>query len=188
VASTVFGVTGCSGTATNLSASLPDVQALEVDPKESYAELIEDSDLVVVGTITQVTAELHGSETPDAANAPELVLDTIRVEFTISPHDGAEDVAFAEAVTVRSDVTQNVLAEINAARLPSETMLFALTGPLDEWGYVCTSGDRALCGLAEREGQWWSPLAPEAAPLAKDPVQPREGVVALEQDHGSDQP
>lgn len=173
-------LSGCgpsTPTSGDLYAQLPIVLGSEVDPVESITELFSRSDLVVIGTVTKVEVVDLGESRPAADEAPNLVVQEFRTEITIQPRGGGEPVVVGLWGESGGEQGQQVRDAITHASLPTGLAVFALQGPVDDWGYFCVSAQVYWCPLEVVDGTWHSPRQPDSdTGMAKDPVQPGTNV------------
>ena len=149
----LFALSGCSGgSGADLFSVLPLVFADGPDSQESFAELVEDSDLVVLGRVTDVAVGPIDTITPAAG----FVTGRYRVTITVTPTGGGQAVTYASALDVAPELAKSTIRDIEGASLPEGQLLFALRD-VDDWGYACTSGDPGLCPIELTPGGLVSP-------------------------------
>lgn len=172
-------VSGCAGAGSggDLYAQLPTAVGSEVDPIESVEQLFAKSDLVVIGRITDVSAVEIEVYSPAPEELPEFVLRNYRIEFTVKPTGGGDPVMFVTGASVGAEEADAWKADLESARMPANPAVFALQGPYENWGYICTSEQMFWCPLEVRGSSWHSPRSPDWDEFTgADPLQPGSSV------------
>lgn len=120
ISASVIGVAACAPAEDGPSVydALPWVQAIEVDPKETFDELIEDSDLVVVGRIVDIHIEDIGVSSPAPDEAPEFRRQHQRIDLIVQPRGTRDRITVSFSRTFQAGVSDQFVQEVNIVSMP----------------------------------------------------------------------
>lgn len=160
-AAALLALSGCTGgSGADLFSVLPLVFGNAPDSQDSFAELVQDSDLVVIGRVTGVTVDPIDTVTP----AVGFVTGRYKISITVTPTGGGDAVTYAEGLDTAPELAKSTIRDIEGATLPESEMLFALR-EVDDWGYACTSAEPRLCPIEWTPAGFVSPRFVEGDPL-----------------------
>lgn len=158
----LVGASGCSGSSepTNsqpLFEVWPVTDALEEDPIDSVAELVQRSELVVVGRIESVEVGEPTFATPDPST-PQAAYGGQSVVVTVKPNDASDAIRVEFIYQFPASRPYLELTSAKDIALPKEDVVLAVSkAPGGEGKYRC-AGDSSWCPLIWDGGAFRSPV------------------------------
>lgn len=158
----LVGASGCSGSTEPTSARplfevWPVTDALEEDPIDSVAELVQRSELVVVGRIESVEVGEPTFATPDPST-PQAAYGGQSIVVTVKPNDASDATRVEFIYQFPASRPDLELTSAKDIALPKEDVVLAVTkAPGGEGMYRCTGGS-SWCPLIWDGGAFHSPV------------------------------